>query len=376
MTTPLRAARDEFGWKSALVCRRIQSLASRRGLVVASESSLKTMLSRWENGRGTPDPETYQPLLCEIYGRSPFDLGFDHGGAPSSSFDAAGELAERITGASAVDAETIQLLNRQTNYLRALDRKVGGVILAEQMRAHLGALEQLISFGVLRASRRGLAAVLSDAAALAGWQALDRGLALEAWRHHETARSAANEAESPALLAHAMAEQAFELIDLNRPDDAVVLVEEALSVAKLGVPRLLASWLRAAEGEVHAAAGHQIECQRAFDEALTLLPSDVTDPELPYLSLSEGHLARWRGNALARLGDDTAIGPLYDALDQADDTLSTRARAALHTDLAVALTAGGHQDEAEIQVREASELATRIGSARQQRRIHRLVASL
>jgi hypothetical protein len=50
--------------------------------------------------------------------------------------------------------------------------------------------------------------VLVEASTLAGWQALDRAALGQAWTHYERAKAAAREADSPALLAHAIAEQA------------------------------------------------------------------------------------------------------------------------------------------------------------------------
>ncbi len=81
------------------------------------------------------------------------------------------------------------------------------------------------------------------------------------------------------------------------------------------------------------------------------------------------------GNSLARLGDAEAIDHLYAALEQFDPTFSHRARAAVHADLAYALTASGDHTQAGVQVREAMMQATRVGSARQRRRIDRLIAA-
>ncbi len=65
----LRAARDERGWSQ-------QKLAD----------AIKTTpvnVSRWENGKTTPSPH-FRQRLCEIYGKTPADLGLS---SPSSSPD-------------------------------------------------------------------------------------------------------------------------------------------------------------------------------------------------------------------------------------------------------------------------------------------------
>lgn len=355
-------------------------------------------IARWERGNVRWPSTTYRSALRAVLDvASDADLGFsprrqpvelriresceppppvsDDSALVSPPPDSIAELAEWLDKALAVDPAMIDLLDSQTDYLRTMDRNFGAVTLSEQMRGHIRTLVRLVSHSVRNTTRSSLARVLADAAALAGWQALDRGQIAQAWQHHESAKTAATEAGSPALLAHAMAEQSFDLIDLGRPADAIALVEHARFVAGTAVPPLLVAWLWAAEGEVHAAARESAMCRRAFEAAIHALPTDTHDPTVPYISLNSGHLARWYGNALARLGDAEAIEHLYAALERTDPTVSHRARAALHTDLAYALTASGDHDQAGVQISKARMLATRVGSARQWRRIELLVAA-
>ena len=74
MTTPLQAARRARGWSQARMVWELMRLAERKKIGVASAASLKTQLSRWENGHVTPD--YYQALLCELLGATPGELGF------------------------------------------------------------------------------------------------------------------------------------------------------------------------------------------------------------------------------------------------------------------------------------------------------------
>lgn len=282
------------------------------------------------------------------------------------------ELAEHIRVATRVDAALVRMLADQTNYLRIMDRRVGGIALTQQLAGHIASVQFLLDHAVLGQQRTPLAAELSDAEALAAWVALDLGDFDGAWHHHQVARLAAREAGSRPLLAHAMAQQAFVLIEVNETGHAVDLVREARSTAAGPVPQLLACWLSAAEGEVLAVAGDDRGSRLAFDHAIRLLPENCGDPELPYITLDERHLARWHGNVLARLGDTAAIDRLYQALAASDHSL--RARAGLHADLAYALTASGDDDQAEAQLRQAAELADQAGSRRQRRRILQLTA--
>ncbi len=72
--TPLQAARRDKGWSQGRAVWEITNLAAKKKMTVASARSLKTQLSRWENGHYVPD-EFYRPLLCELFGLSPRELG-------------------------------------------------------------------------------------------------------------------------------------------------------------------------------------------------------------------------------------------------------------------------------------------------------------
>jgi transcriptional regulator with XRE-family HTH domain len=76
LVTPLQAARHSLGWKQSRVLTALAAQAKADGVAIAGPASLKTMLSRWENGSGQPD-QTYQRLFCQIYERDPEELGFD-----------------------------------------------------------------------------------------------------------------------------------------------------------------------------------------------------------------------------------------------------------------------------------------------------------
>ena len=108
------------------------------------------------------------------------------------------------------------------------------------------------------------------------------------------------------------------------------------------------------------------DAQRAFDTASHLSPP--TPPTtLPFLFLGDSHLDRWRGNALARVGDTEAIDQLTDALARLP-ALWARARAALLVDLAHAHAAAGDRDAALIYAR-GSPPRPQIHSDRHLRRL-------
>lgn len=318
--------------------------------------------------------EPYRTLFRAIYGMTDEELfGPVASTEENREQDEYEALTERIFASQRVNISTATMLAQQTHLIRTLDCTVGAAALVDQMGSHLKTVQEALSHAILPSIRRPLAAVLADAAALAAWQALDVGAVARAWQHHETARYAALEARDPVLLAHAMAQQAFVLVDVGEIGSAVELVQEARSEAGTAVPDRFRAWLCAAEGEVMAAAGRSDETAASFDRATAALPTDVdaVDPGMPFIVLNGPHLARWRGNALARLGSADAIGDLLHALNT-EGVVSDRGTASLRCDLAHALVAVGEHQEARTHAVEARRAARRAGSVRQRRRIDQL----
>lgn len=254
-----------------------------------------------------------------------------------------------------------------------MDFKVGAPALLDRMNAHLITLQDALSHAFLSRVRRPIAKILADTAALAGWQALDIGVIDRAWRHHELARQAAQECGDLALLTHAMGQQAIVLLDLDESEFALELIQEARSLAEGRTPPRLLAWLWATEAEVRSCTSSMGDCRPALDRAGALLPSDggAVDPEMPYIVLDSSHLARWRGNVLARTGDPAAVDELHLALAQRDPAY-LRAETGLRCDLAYAYQARGEYEEARMHAAIARRLASRTGSVRQRRRLNRL----
>lgn len=285
------------------------------------------------------------------------------------------ELRQRLNAARHVDLVVIDLLREQLDSLRRLDRQMGAVVAYGEVREKVEQVRQLHAHCLTPSVRVALAGVLSELGALAGWEALDRYEIGRAWEHHESAKQAARDANSPGLLAHALAQQAFVLSELGEVRAAVEQLADARTLVRQNAPRLLRAWLAAAHGEGLAVAGRRDEALRAFDAAGALLPADPADPALPFLFLESVHLDRWRGHALARLGDVEAVAVLNDALGRLDPTFA-RAETALRVDLASALVAGGDLDHARNHAARAERVATEIGSTRQQRRVRSLSVAL
>src|SRR4029453_11841480 len=222
---------------------------------------------------------------------------------------------------------------------------------------------RLLAYSLPGRTRAGLAVAGAEGAALAGWQALDLGDPGKAWQIHEGAKAAARESGNATVLAHVTAQQAYALLDLERSDDALMLMQHARRAGQGRLPALFESWLWMAEAEALAACGREREARAAMEEASRLLPGDLCGEELPFLALDEAHIARWRGHCLARLGLMEAVDELTAAGERMDPSF-TRAAASLHCDLALAYSMRGDHDAARQQAWHAAELAARTASAR------------
>ncbi len=346
----------EHGEPGTLSLRHLQRLASGRG----------------RNGQPLGPVRAATARLLEHI----FELSIDELlAAPTereTSTDSGAELRQRIQASHRVDSGVLALLHDQLMTTRRLDRQLGAVVAHEEVQAKIGQVRQLFTHSLTGGTRERLAILLAELHALAGWQALDLGNVMDAWQHYEDAKKAALESGSTPHVAHATAEQAFVLLDIGETRAAVDMLAATRENSEPKCSPLLRSWLAAAHGEALAAGNEQAASLHAFDTAAEVLPSDSTEQEGPYVALDTIHLARWRGHALARFGNSEAVNVLVAALDHLDPSF-TRAETALRVDLAVALTAIKSLEEANLNAALAAQLATNIGSTRQQRRMHTLL---
>jgi hypothetical protein len=152
-------------------------------------------------------------------------------------------------------------------------------------------------------SRERLAAVLLDASAPAGWQAIGMGQLPRAWEHFERATAAAREAGDTCLMPSAEGRAGLRPArpapDQGRVRHGPGHLRRDLRHRPTPGTRLL----RAAEAEMAAAAGLANTCRRALDYAANETGHGPSSADLPYLALKAARLIRWRGNFLVMFGD-------------------------------------------------------------------------
>ncbi|MFG2220160.1 XRE family transcriptional regulator [Streptomyces sp. NPDC048685] len=377
MAKGLRAIRTARGWSQDRLVHEMRRFAEQRLLDIAAPASLKTYISEWENGRRTIT-DRYAAILRPLLGATDAELRGEAEPAEPQA-DGYADLLSRIDAAGSLSESMVPSFLAQTELLRTMDRQMGATGLVDQMNGHLAAMEEALTFAVLPGMRRPIATALAGASTLAAWQALDAGAVDRAWRRYELAKKAAQDAESPLYLAHAMGEQAYVLADAGRPQLAVELVRDAQHTQPERQSPRLRAWLAAAEAELCAAAGPEMEsaARSALERATALLPDDgeTRDADMLSIFLNSGHLARWRGNVLAKLGDSSAMEELYTSLDSADESF-VRANSGLYCDLTQAHLARGELDDARSHLQKARLLANRTGSVRFRQRVELLTGRL
>ncbi|OZM81866.1 helix-turn-helix transcriptional regulator [Pseudonocardia sp. MH-G8] len=373
----LRAARRARGWSQSEAARELVALARAHGAPVAGAASLKTLLSRWENGHAVPELQ-YRALLGELYGRTPAELGITGPSADPEADTAPARLRGALAAAAAVDTAALELWHAQLELAVRLDDELGVAGAAELVRVLVDALDHTLRHVIGDPARAAVAAVLAPAAALAGAQELDRGRPDQAWQRYDLARTAAGTAGHAPGIGVALAGQASVLVDVGEPAAAVALLE----AVEPGVDGPARARLAGARAAALAATGDAAGTHRALGIALQSRSDPGTEPLLadppapapagqgtridavaPGFAVELADVERWHGHALAVLGDAAAVAPLQRAL--AAPPRSVRHRAALHADLALAL-APQHPEDAVRHARQARALAERIGSARTQ----------
>ncbi|QYN34626.1 helix-turn-helix transcriptional regulator [Pseudonocardia sp. DSM 110487] len=354
----LRAARAERGWSQSQAARELVTLARSSGAPVAGAASLKTLLSRWENGHAVPEPQ-YRALLGELYGRTPAELGIAAPPADPAAAGAPARFRAALAAAAALDEAALALWREQLDVATRLDDELGATGAGELVRALVERLDETGRHTLAPSRRAAVATVLAPAAILAGGQELDRGRPDIAWQRYDLARTAAAEADLPDAAADVVAGQATVLIDVGEAAAAISL----LDAVEPALPRTARPRVAGARAGAAAALGDATAARRAISAVSRRLPADTVEPAV---AVELADLDRWHGHALTVLGDPAAAHPLRRALTA--PPRSARHRAAVHADLALTL-AVEHPDDAAAHARAAHALAERIGSTRTQERL-------
>jgi transcriptional regulator with XRE-family HTH domain len=350
IVTALRLARTERSWSQSRVIAELQRYARSLGVTLPSPSSLKTELSRWENGHRAPDV-FYQRLFEMVYDRSAADLGIVQpiaDAAPlvgstweeylvsaselwkrdlsrrdflkSTTFAAAGFAApslhalvsnayaspNRAIGSPTVGASQVSFIQEMTANLATFDNRYGGGQVRHAAVAFLdGEVAPLLTHGRYSTNTgRSLLQATAELARLVGWMTHDVGRHGLAQRYLIQALQLAEAAGDRALMSETLAAMSQQSTYMGEPHQAVDLARSARTLAQReGLSALVAE---ASVMEAHglARAGESTSCARALTAAEVALDRADRSSDPHWIGyFDEAYLSAKFGHCLRELGD-------------------------------------------------------------------------
>jgi transcriptional regulator with XRE-family HTH domain len=411
----LREARVSRGWSQGRVLYELEQAAKARGMPIAVRSSLKTQLSRWENGHRAPDP-LYQQLLCTIYGRNKDDLGFVSRGREDGNpeaglvfadtwtggIDSATELwqedmerreflrkstfaitafgspvlrwlvaesdeaPQRSDGSRNLGQAHVDSIREMTRTFRGLDNHYGGGHVRHQVVRYLrDEVAPMLRQGTFSsATGRGLFAASAELTQLAGWMSYDTGQYGLSQRYLIQALRLAKSAGDRALGAEILAAMSHQATYLGQGADAVDLARASgRTASQVGVQALVAE---AAVMEAHGEAkrGEERACTKALSSAERALDQADRAADPQWISyFDEAYLSAKFGHCFHELGQSKQAQRFaHRSLDM--DNRYVRGRAFNLSLLASSLARQGEVEHACAAGRETVDLNHGLFSAR------------
>ncbi|HEY5847240.1 MAG TPA: helix-turn-helix transcriptional regulator, partial [Microlunatus sp.] len=344
----LKRARVDREWSQSRLIAAMETEARRMRMPIASRASLKTQLSRWENGHRTPDA-LYQRLFECVYGMTASQLGFESDdtiglavGATweqcvSSTVELWSEDMERRTflqsaayaatafttpvltalisdpaegvtrsgGKRAVSVGDIAVIRDLSTRLKQLDNRHGGGHVRRLALAVLdGEVAPLLRSGSFTDKvGRELLSTAAEVTQLVGWISHDMGSHGVAQRYLIQALGLARSAGDSALIAEllcAMSQQSTYLRDSQAAD----LARAARTVADRHGHVALVAESRLMEAHAHARAGSPAACASALHEAEIALDKADRSDEPQWISyFDEAYVSAKFGHCLREVGD-------------------------------------------------------------------------
>lgn len=174
MSRLLREARLSRGWSSTDLRRELARAAARMGVAVASDASLRVLISRWENGRATPEGSN-RLLLQEVLGLDAEALGLP--AAESEHRSGVTAFVSHAARRAGPPPAVLEYFDRQLGEHARVDNLAGPNYVLATVEGQLQQVEQLASDGGPELAH--LAARYSE---FAGWLHQDVGNDAEALR--------------------------------------------------------------------------------------------------------------------------------------------------------------------------------------------------
>jgi len=390
----LKEHRRRYGLTQEEVVAEVRKRALARGDGVIPGLNQCTV-SRHENGHKRPGPY-YQALYCEVYGATPFELGFrlalpgessDHEDVDRREFiaGAAGLAAEAAFAALPVpptrrlgDADVARLRQSVVQLYKLDDQHGGaGAVYPLTLRTFHRVRGLVERAGYDAASGRALRQLAGETAAKAGWLSFDAGRHGDArrWWLEATHWSRLADVDSVTILA--TASMAFEASDQRRPREAIDLATAAQRIAGRAATPRLASLLLAREALGHAGARDAGSAHAALRRARDLAETRRDDDPGWLAFYGPANFSLHEYDAAMMLGDSAAAeGAARAALALGDPVAYPRNQALYTIRLAAALVARREIDEGVAVASQAAAAAGALESARVTRGIVAISESL
>lgn len=262
MDTQLKYARRARGWSQLRLLVELERLAVTQGLPVPSRSSLKTEISRWENGHVNPS-EPYVGLLAQVYELTPGELGLS-GAAPLPLVPIQG-VAD-MHDPSRLSAESVTLMDELLDSYTKTDNVLGPRHLLHVASQHVIHLEPMLirRSGGLRAEGLRLASRFAE---MAGWLSQDAGDLAAAQHWTDRAPDFLEESADPVQRAYVLMRKSAIAAERQEHGRSLSLAAAACRSVDSRTPRVRALALRQ-RAISHAMVHDERQSERSAEEAL------------------------------------------------------------------------------------------------------------
>jgi hypothetical protein len=249
--TALREARLSRRWSQARVLHELNRRANDAGITLPAAATMKTAISRWENGHRAPD-EMYRGLFRAVFGLTDEQLGFTDGsttpGCPTR-----------------INPDLLGMFSTSLDHYAVMDALGGYAPLLAAVQDQARYLDAMTNSG--RGSDRTLLVQMSARfSEFAGWLHQDCGDQSTAIAWTDRAMDCAQQLGDDETIAYVLQRKSNIAGDAGQTGLALGLAEAALRHAEGLSPRIRAVSLRQ-HANAAALAGDRESCLRSLDEA-------------------------------------------------------------------------------------------------------------
>lgn len=350
----LRRAREEFGVSLREMAKRTHFSKSLLGYIERGERSASgNVIAAYAQALDLPLDSLAQPIADP--------LRVAHEWLVSDSPQVIESRAGRRVGASLATSVETRVVD-----LRHLDDHVGGEDLSPVVEKEFRDTEELLRGAAYTdAVGRRLLTSLGELAQLGGWVKSDAGLYHQAASLYMSGVSAAMEAGDRALAANLLSSWSYQVANVGKPADALLLSRSAVKGADSATPTVRAlllervAWSAARSKDARAA----LRALDQVDDAYENRSAGDPDPEWVYW-LNRDEISTMRARVMIELGQPSEAEPLLvDVLSRYPED-AHREQSLYWSWLAEAHARAGEVDAARSALATAADFAARVNSPR------------